>query len=85
MSIRLEKVLYERIFNTALFGRQRVITVPRLWDYDNLEKITKIAEQKPIFQKETGWRRIFEPTLAYFTFKWSFDIQIHRGNHSILH
>ena len=82
MAARLEKVWYERLFNSALFGRQRVITTPKLWDYDNLQKITKLEEQRPVFEKQAGWIRFFEPIISYFTFKWARDIQLQRGNQS---
>jgi len=79
MAVRLEKIWYERLFNSAMTGRQRVIRQPRLWDYDNLEKANRLEEEKPVFTKETGWERIIEPFMAYFFYQWPRDIATQRG------
>lgn len=77
--MRLEKIWYERLFNTAMTGRQRVIRQPKLWDYDNLEKIHRLEDEKPVFKKETGWARFVEPFYAYFCYQWPRDIALQRG------
>jgi len=67
------------LFNTSMLSRQRVIREPRLWDYDNLQKFNRLEDEKPVFTKQTGWRRWLEPTMAYFMYQWPRDIALQRG------
>jgi len=67
MSIRLEKILYEKLFNTQMLGRARTIGAPRHWYYDPYDRITQLTNEKPpIMEKETGLRRLYEKIHAKF-------------------
>ena len=53
--VRLEKIAYEQIVNTAALGRSRVITTPQKWNSVNHMDHTR---SKPIFYRRIDPQRI---------------------------
>jgi hypothetical protein len=80
MAIRLEKILYEKLFNNSMLGRQRVIGAARHWEYDPADKLwEKAYKEGPPLTKTTGLWRTFEPIFAWAFYHWPRDICIKRG------
>lgn len=79
--MRLEKVAYERIINSAALGRQRVIGAPRKWYFQDKDSAQTILAHQVLNQGITGTLfRVFEPVIAWLFWKWPRDIAIQRGD-----
>lgn len=78
--VRLEKVAWERLFNTKMFGRERAIAAPKKWFDVNRHEEVKVGA---FYYYTQGLRasifRMIEPIMAYFFYKWPRDIALQRG------
>jgi len=72
--------LYEKLFNSALFSRQRIIGTARHWEYDPLQKLNQLDYEKaPVLRKEEGIWRTLEPLTSWMLYRWPRDIMLQRG------
>jgi len=80
--VRLEKVAWERLFNTKMFGRERAIAAPKKWFDVNRHEEVKVGA---FYYYTQGLRasifRMIEPIMAYFFYKWPRDIALQRGSY----
>lgn len=78
--VRLEKVAWERLFNTKMLGRERALGAPKKWFEANRHREVKVAS---FYYFTQGLRasifRMLEPVMAYFFWKWPRDIALQRG------
>mmetsp|Transcript_40905 Transcript_40905/g.47561 ORF Transcript_40905/g.47561 Transcript_40905/m.47561 type:complete len:332 (+) Transcript_40905:39-1034(+) len=78
--MRLEKVAYEKIINTHMFGRQRKIGSPIKWYFQDREKAQTILAHQVMNKGITGTIfRVLEPVIAWVFWKWPRDIALQRG------
>lgn len=78
--MRLEKVAYERIINTRMFGRQRKLEHPKKWYHQDKEKNQAILAHQVLNTGITGMIfRAVEPVIAWLFWKWPRDIALQRG------
>lgn len=78
--VRLEKIIYEQIFNNKLLNRQRVLGSPSKWFNENRHDFIKIKSYELL---QTGWTgriyRMLEPIIAKMSYQWIRDLCKQRG------
>lgn len=78
--MRFEKLLYEKVVNTQMLKRQRVITSPKKWFNTQRNEAHRIVAHKVFNQGITGAiHRAIEPLLSWAFYKWPREIALQRG------
>jgi len=78
--MRFEKLLYEKVVNTRMLNRQRVMGNPKKWFNENRTEAHRIVAHKFFNQGITG--AIFRPLegiMSWLFYQWPRDIAVRRG------
>lgn len=77
---RLEKILYEQLFNSKLLNRQRVLGSPSKWFNENRHDFVKIKSHE-FLQTGLSGRiyKMLEPVIAKMSYQWIRDLCKQRG------
>ena len=78
--VRLEKILYERLFNTSLLGRQRSLSKPTKWFGEGRDAAQFALAQRFFGTGISGMiNRIVEPFFAWASYRYPKDIANSKG------
>ena len=78
--VRFEKLMYERLVNTEMLKRKRVIDTPKKWFWQQRNDEMRAQAHKVFNQGITGALfKAVEPIAAWIFYKWPRDIALQRG------